>query len=609
MLTAALRRGSTQTTNRHPLVAALLHANALALRCSLPTSPQLLCHHLRKAIAPSARSSHHYLRRPLTMAASQGNAAADVAHPDVAGDTSALGGTSEPVQPRGSKRPAEDELDTPDLIDAEAGQDDNDNNNNGTAPDRDEADGEPAAADAPMSKNQLRKLKRQKLWEEKRADKKLIRKEKRHAKQERKREAKAAAAATATGSEAGKEDVLLVINQNKQPPASAAHAAPGLPRPPKQPSTRVPVTVILDCQYESYMLDKELVSMASQATRCYSDNRKARYRANFVVSSFGGEMRRRFEQVLDNQYKNWKGVHFVEDDFVKAAHDANAYTAGPDGGDKSIPTLEPPRRGQGQEDGEASGDAVVVAKPPAPDSKKKARLAAHAPAPELEADDVDKSIVYLTADSPYTLDRLELNTSYVIGGIIDRNREKGLCYRVARGRNVRTAKLPIGEFMVLQSRHVLATNHVMEIMLKWLELGDWGAAFMHVIPTRKGGKLRGQGEEDDDNDGDDNDDNDEHEKQVLQAPGGAAATDDEGNLADVEQGTAIEQSEKPLRSTEVSTSAPSEQEPVVEVEGDNSDLGLEKNVLNQERWSAPPVQFEEVPDVADVSKKDVAVLP
>ncbi|KXJ89503.1 guanine-1-methyltransferase-domain-containing protein, partial [Microdochium bolleyi] len=216
------------------------------------------------------------------------------------------------------------------------------------------------------------------------------------------------------------------------------------------------------------MLDKELVSMASQATRCYSDNRKARYRANFVVSSFGGEMRNRFEQVLSNQYKSWKGVHFVEEDFLEAA-------------------------------------------------------------------DVDKSIVYLTADSPYTLDRLEPNTTYVIGGIIDRNREKGLCYRVARERNVRTAKLPIGEFMVLQSRHVLATNHVMEIMLKWLELGDWGAAFMQVIPTRKGGKLRGEGEEEED---------DQEDQQVPQAPGGAAATDDEGNLADVEKGTAIE-AEKP----------------------------------------------------------------
>jgi len=44
--------------------------------------------------------------------------------------------------------------------------------------------------------------------------------------------------------------------------------------------------------------------------------------------------------------------------------------------------------------------------------------------------------------------------------------------------------------MEMQSRFVLATNHVHEIMVKWLECGDWGEAFMQVIPKRKGGKLK-----------------------------------------------------------------------------------------------------------------------
>lgn len=61
--------------------------------------------------------------------------------------------------------------------------------------------------------------------------------------------------------------------------------------------------------------------------------------------------------------------------------------------------------------------------------------------------------------------------------------------------------------MEMQSRKVLATNHVNEIMVKWLECGDWGEAFMKVIPKRKGGQLKkpnGQkGEAEDD--GDDSD--------------------------------------------------------------------------------------------------------
>lgn len=116
------------------------------------------------------------------------------------------------------------------------------------------------------------------------------------------------------------------------------------------------------------------------------------------------------------------------------------------------------------------------------------------PAPPL--DERYRDVVYLTSESPYTLQRLEPHTSYVIGGLVDKNREKGLCYRRAREKGIRTARLPIGEFMVLKSRQILATNHVVEIMLKWLECEDWGEAFMAVIPKRKGGKLIGEeGEE------------------------------------------------------------------------------------------------------------------
>jgi tRNA (guanine9-N1)-methyltransferase len=73
---------------------------------------------------------------------------------------------------------------------------------------------------------------------------------------------------------------------------------------------------------------------------------------------------------------------------------------------------------------------------------------------------------------------------------VDRNREKGLCYNRAREYKIRTAKLPIGEYMAMQSRYVLNTNQVVEIMAKWLECGDWGKAFLDVIPKRKGGTLK-----------------------------------------------------------------------------------------------------------------------
>ncbi|KAK5396728.1 tRNA (guanine(9)-N(1))-methyltransferase, partial [Exophiala xenobiotica] len=60
--------------------------------------------------------------------------------------------------------------------------------------------------------------------------------------------------------------------------------------------------------------------------------------------------------------------------------------------------------------------------------------------------------------------------------------------------------------MDMQSRKVLTTNHVVEIMIRWLECGDWGEAFMKVIPKRKGGKLRGESKPNaDGSDGEEND--------------------------------------------------------------------------------------------------------
>lgn len=50
---------------------------------------------------------------------------------------------------------------------------------------------------------------------------------------------------------------------------------------------------------------------------------------------------------------------------------------------------------------------------------------------------------------------------------------------------IATAKLPIGDYVALSSSSVMCTNHVVEIMIRQQELGDWRAAFEAVIPTRK----------------------------------------------------------------------------------------------------------------------------
>jgi tRNA (guanine9-N1)-methyltransferase len=301
-----------------------------------------------------------------------------------------------------------------------------------------------------MSKNQMKRLRRQQAWEDAKESRKLKRKEKRHEKQARKRTELEQKLEAAKAAGLDPEEARLAVTK---------------PAAPVRKHNPVPVAFIIDCDFERYMLDNEVVSLSSQVVRSYSMNKTAKYQAHLYVSSFGGKMKERYETVLESNYKKWRHVQFIEGDFVEAARLAGEAMEG-EGAWELIEVLKPAEKDGDEEDGQR---------------------AAAEPEPEQG---VDRSIVYLTSDSPYTLDRLEPNTSYVIGGIVDRNREKGLCYKRAVERRVRTAKLPIGEYMAMQSRFVLTTNQVVEIMANWLECGDWGQAFLHVIPQRKGGVLK-----------------------------------------------------------------------------------------------------------------------
>ncbi|XP_041991762.1 tRNA (guanine(9)-N1)-methyltransferase-like [Salvia splendens] len=108
--------------------------------------------------------------------------------------------------------------------------------------------------------------------------------------------------------------------------------------------------------------------------------------------------------------------------------------------------------------------------------------------------DQKENLVYLTADSENVLDVLDPKAIYIIGGLVDRNRWKGLTMDKANEQGIKTAKLPIGSYLKMSSSQVLTVNQVVEILLKFLESGDWKHSFFEVIPLRKRGEAGTEGE-------------------------------------------------------------------------------------------------------------------
>ncbi|KAJ5711686.1 hypothetical protein N7488_005842 [Penicillium malachiteum] len=282
-----------------------------------------------------------------------------------------------------------------------------------------------------MSKNQLKKIRRREKWEEDRDNRRVLRRQKAAEKRDR-RNAKFDEARATGGEEAVKklkQDYVSMKAMRKR-------------------STLIPFTIIIDCGYDELMHDRERISLASQLTRSYSDNNRATWRGNMMFSSFNKLLKERFDTILA-PYVNWKGIKIIPEDFMQAAEIAKKHMASPRGGKLVGPFAE------------------------MPDAK-----------PE------DGEVIYLSSDSENTLTELKPYNTYIIGGLVDKNRHKAVCYNSALAKGVKTAKLPIGDYIQMASRSILTTNHVVEIMLQWLELGDWGEAFLKVLPRRKGGKLK-----------------------------------------------------------------------------------------------------------------------
>jgi len=96
------------------------------------------------------------------------------------------------------------------------------------------------------------------------------------------------------------------------------------------------------------------------------------------------------------------------------------------------------------------------------------------------------NIVYLSSESENVLEKLENDKFYVIGGLVDHNLHKGICHQRATEAGIKTARLPIDEFVEMKTRKVLTIDHVFQILARVTEGKSWKEAFLTIIPERKG---------------------------------------------------------------------------------------------------------------------------
>lgn len=280
----------------------------------------------------------------------------------------------------------------------------------------------------PMSKNQLKKMKRKEEWDKK---KKKLKKQKKERIKEKKNKFK-------------EENPEEYLKQQEQKKAKTHYHYPfsynsltntHLTRKEREEQyekrVKEGIKIIIDCDFEGLMNEKSIYSMSRQISDCYCINRRSMIPLNLILYNVDTVL---YDQLHRNNCEKWIGI-----------------------------TIH--RKGE-FESFEAFAKSEEIF-------------------PKESGIDYKSNAVYLTADSQNEINALDHQCAYIIGGIVDRNRYKMLSFNKAIELDINHGRLPIGEYLKLNSSKVLTTNHVFAIISHFNDNKDWKEAFINIIPKRK----------------------------------------------------------------------------------------------------------------------------
>ena len=275
----------------------------------------------------------------------------------------------------------------------------------------------------PISKNQLKKMKKQEEWKKKMEKIKQYKKEKKKEKKKLKREERERKEKLNPKKE---QEINEIKNKEKiNPPLKSKKE---LKEEFKQ-KCKNGMKVVIDCDFEHLMNEQGNKSMVRQIVDLYSINKESSNPFRVILYGVGKQIKEGLEK---SSYKNWIGIEiYFKEDFPTF--------------DKFI--------------------EEILYK----DDKR-------------AMNDVKNNIFYLSADSENNIENIDKNATYIIGGIVDRNKYKGLSLNKAKKLGINHGKFPIGEYLKLQSSQVLTTNHTFHILNEFSIKNDWKDAFISIIP-------------------------------------------------------------------------------------------------------------------------------